>query len=89
MMPSAINDFPKATTRDSPKPEPQLYNVRETPFQGKQQSFEGSYDATSSETAIVIDNGMPIVKILLLAKLTTTKAQAPQKQGGLLTKLHG
>ena len=72
-MPSATNGSSKATPRQSPKPEPKLFSVRETPFQGKQKSFEGSYDATSPETAIVIDNGTIRLYIIFVAKLTSPR----------------
>lgn len=47
--------------RDSPKPPPKIYNVKEYPFKGYQPPQPDGYEqskASPSSSAIVIDNGI-------------------------------
>jgi actin-related protein 5 len=59
MAPSAINDAPLASERNSPKPAPaKLYTVKEPPFEGFRPIDTEGWARSNNETAIVIDNGI-------------------------------
>jgi actin-related protein 5 len=59
MAPSAINDAPLASGRNSPKPSPaKYYGVSDPPFEGYKPVDSEGYRHSNRETAIVIDNGM-------------------------------
>ncbi|KAL6703340.1 Actin-related protein 5 [Coniothyrium glycines] len=63
MAPSAINDAPAASGRNSPKPPPaKLWSVSEPPFEGYRPVDAEGYARSSNETAIVIDNGSSAVR---------------------------
>lgn len=58
MAPSAIDDAPAASGRNSPKPPPaRIWNVSEPPFEGYRPIDTDGYTRSSGETAIIIDNG--------------------------------
>lgn len=58
MAPSAINDAPVASGRNSPKPPPtRIWNVSEPPFEGFRPVENEGYARSNHETAIIIDNG--------------------------------
>jgi actin-related protein 5 len=59
MAPSAINDAPLPSGRNSPKPPPaKLYTVKEPPFEGFRPTDTEGWARSNNETAIVIDNGI-------------------------------
>lgn len=59
MAPSAINDAPLASGRNSPKPSPaKYYGVSEPPFEGYKPVDTEGFRQSNRDTAIVIDNGM-------------------------------
>ncbi|KAH7070266.1 hypothetical protein FB567DRAFT_539587 [Paraphoma chrysanthemicola] len=63
MAPSAINDAPSASGRNSPKPPPaKLWTVNEPPFEGFRPIDPEGYARSNHETAIVIDNGSSAVR---------------------------
>jgi actin-related protein 5 len=58
MAPSATNDAPPASGRNSPRPAPaKLWTVNEPPFKGYKPVDAEGYARSNHETAIVIDNG--------------------------------
>jgi hypothetical protein len=60
MAPSATNDAPAASGRNSPKPPPaRIWNVSEPPFEGFRPIDNEGYARSRPETAIIIDNGTP------------------------------
>jgi actin-related protein 5 len=59
MAPSATNDAPHPSGRNSPKPAPtKLWTVNEPPFEGYKPRDTEGYARSNHETAIVIDNGI-------------------------------
>ncbi|KAF1842593.1 actin-like ATPase domain-containing protein [Cucurbitaria berberidis CBS 394.84] len=63
MAPSAINDAPLASGRNSPKPPPaKIWSVNEPPFEGFRRIDTEGYARSNHETAIVIDNGSSAVR---------------------------
>ncbi|KAF2025985.1 actin-like ATPase domain-containing protein [Setomelanomma holmii] len=63
MAPSAINDAPSASGRNSPKPPPaKLWTVNEPPFEGFKPVDTEGFARSNHETAIVIDNGSSAVR---------------------------
>jgi actin-related protein 5 len=58
MAPSAIDDAPAASGRNSPKPPPaRIWNVSEPPFEGYRSIDTDGYARSNGDTAIIIDNG--------------------------------
>ena len=58
MAPSAIDDAPAASGRNSPKPPPaRIWNVSDPPFEGYRPVDTEGYARSNGETAIIIDNG--------------------------------
>ncbi|OAK97916.1 actin-like ATPase domain-containing protein [Phaeosphaeriaceae sp. SRC1lsM3a] len=63
MAPSAINDAPLASGRNSPKPSPaKYYGVSEPPFEGYKPVDTEGFRQSNRDTAIVIDNGSSAVR---------------------------
>lgn len=59
MVPSAVDDAPAASGRNSPKPPPaRIWNVSEPPFEGYRPVDTEGYARSNGEAAIIIDNGM-------------------------------
>lgn len=65
-----------APHRDGPFEQPQLWNVVEPPFQGFRELPTEGYNQTTTETAIVIDNGMDQHTLLSIkTSLTISRSQ--------------
>ncbi|OCK77034.1 actin-like ATPase domain-containing protein [Lepidopterella palustris CBS 459.81] len=63
MAPSATNDNPAESGRNSPKPPPaKLWSVNDPPFEGFRPIDTEGYRRSSHDTAIVIDNGSSTVR---------------------------
>ncbi|KAH4000216.1 hypothetical protein HBI70_026470 [Parastagonospora nodorum] len=63
MAPSATNDAPQPSGRNSPKPAPtKLWTVNEPPFEGYRPIDTEGWSRSNQETAIVIDNGSSAVR---------------------------
>jgi actin-related protein 5 len=62
MAPSAISDAPAASMRNPPKPPPaRIWSVSDPPFEGYRPIDGEGYAHSNHETAIVIDNGTPLL----------------------------
>ncbi|KAF2814419.1 actin-related protein, ARP5 class [Mytilinidion resinicola] len=62
MAPSAINDHPAPSGRNSPKAPSKIWTVADPPFQGFRPIDRDGFRRSSSSTAIVIDNGSSTVR---------------------------
>lgn len=84
MAPSAIDDAPMASGRNSPKPAPaRLYTVNEPPFEGFKPVDSEGYARSNHETAIVIDNGTHIIVLGFKCNIANTpQARQQSEQDG-------
>ncbi|KAF2203394.1 actin-like ATPase domain-containing protein [Delitschia confertaspora ATCC 74209] len=63
MAPSALADIPPPSGRNSPKPAPiKIWTVKEPPFEGFRPIDHEGYRRSTSDTAIIIDNGSSAVR---------------------------
>ncbi|KAF2500552.1 putative chromatin remodeling complex subunit [Lophium mytilinum] len=62
MAPSAINDHPAPSGRNSPKLPSKIWTVADPPFEGFRPIDHDGFRRSSSSTAIVIDNGSSTVR---------------------------